>query len=123
MAAAGTGPKASRRKTTPRITCAFAKVILEWVEPCATCKSTTSSFSTTCCGNSKSAADSPSTRTRREDGRAHAVNNLLVSRADCGKHAGKFRPRGVSLARHKVVRAQPDAPRHIDDLVLLEVKP
>ena len=55
MVGAGTGQKASRRRITPRITFVSAKATRAWAEQCATCKSTTSCFSTTCCGNCKSA--------------------------------------------------------------------
>ena len=52
----------------------------------------------------------------REDGVRHAVDDLLVGRADRGQHAAEFGAGRVAVAGDKVVRAQPHAAFHRHEL-------
>ena len=59
----------------------------------------------------------------REDSVRHAVNDLFVSGANGGQHAGEVGTGGVSLAMDEIIRTKAHASFHGDQLVAVEVKP
>src|SRR6202007_1485834 len=57
-----------------------------------------------------------------EDCLSHAVDDFFVRRANCGEDAAEIGPCRIAIAGDKIIRTEPHAARHRDDVVFSKVE-